>query len=110
MYLIELLFNSLHSQDLWILEKSHWNWVQTDLIWSLLGESAPSWQLNLTLVLYSTTGGACVCAGNRLFCYILFSVMLLRIEIPLLPHTSKAFPSASLRALENLVAFLIHGW
>lgn len=51
MYLIELLFNSLQSQDLWILDKSHWNWVQTDLTWGLLGESVPSWQLTLRLIL-----------------------------------------------------------
>lgn len=48
MYLI-LVFNSLLSQDLWILDKPHWDWVQTDPTWSLLGETVPSWQLNLIL-------------------------------------------------------------
>lgn len=51
MYLIKLLLNSVQSQDLWILDKLHWDWVQTDLTWSLLGESVTPWQVNLRLVL-----------------------------------------------------------
>ena len=51
MYSIELLINSLQSQDLRVWGKSHWNWVQNDLTGSLLGESVSPWQQNLGLVL-----------------------------------------------------------
>lgn len=87
MYLIELLFNSLQSQNLWMLGKSHWNWVQTDLTRGLLGESVPSWRLTLRLVLVQLRILVSMPEGD---CYILFSVVMLRIEILLLAHTSKS--------------------
>lgn len=55
----------------------------------------------------STTEDPCGYAGNRLFCYILFSVMLLRIEILLPPH---AFNPSSLQLLWEFLKTWWHFW
>lgn len=57
-----------------------------------------------------TTEDPCVYARSRLFCYILFPVVFLRIEILLLPHTSKSSLSpASLEFWESWWHFWFMG-
>lgn len=73
------------------LGKPFWDWVQTDLTWSLVGESVPFRQLSLILGLVQPRTHVAL-PEIDLFCYILFSVMLLRIEI-LLPHSHISNPS-----------------
>lgn len=75
---VHKLFNSVQPQDSWILDELGWDCVQTALTGGISNSLASEPQPGP-----STTQDPCGYSGNRLFCYILFSVMLLRIEMPL---------------------------